>query len=144
MADQASSGVERQLASFWTLQRGLLVVSFVAVLSTLLLVGIQRRRELAVLGAVGMEPAVLARMVLAEAGLVGLLGVGLTATGGFVMLWALNRVAPLLIGYVNPLAPDWWSLVVWGGVSTLVAVLAAVWPARRAARTEIVPALQYD
>ena len=36
------------------------------------------------------------------------------------------------------------SLLVWGVVSTLVAVVAAAWPARRAARTEIVPALQHE
>ncbi|HEX5945536.1 MAG TPA: FtsX-like permease family protein, partial [Acidimicrobiales bacterium] len=144
IAAESVDGVSRELAPFWTLQRALMAVSFVAVLSTLLLVGMQRRREMGVLGAVGMEPGVLARMVLAEAGLVGLLGVALTATGGFVMLWALNRVAPLLIGWANPLAPDWWSLLVWGVVSTLVAVVAAAWPARRAAHTEIVPALQHE
>jgi putative ABC transport system permease protein len=144
IAAESSDSVARQLAPFWTLQRGLLAVSFVAVLSTLVLVGIQRRRELAMLGAVGMEPAVLARMVLAEAGLVGLCGIGLTATAGFVMLWALNRVAPLLIGYTNPLAPDWWALVVWGGVSLAVALLAALWPARRAARIDVVANLQFE
>jgi putative ABC transport system permease protein len=144
IAAESTEGVSRELAPFWTLQRALLGVSFVAVLSTLLLVGMQRRREMGVLGAVGMEPAVLARMVLAEAGVVGLLGIALTATGGLVMLWALNRVAPLLIGWANPLAPDWWSLLVWGGVSLVIAVVAAAWPARRAARTEIVPALQHE
>lgn len=144
IAAESTAGVSRQLAPFWTLQRGLLAVSFVAVLSTLLLVGIQRRRELGLLGAVGMEPGMLARMVLAEAGLVGLLGIALTGTAGFVMLWALNRVAPLLIGWTNPLAPDWWSLAVWGTVSLVVALLAALWPARRAARTEVVAALQAE
>jgi putative ABC transport system permease protein len=144
LAGESADGLSAQLAPFWTLQRGLLAVSFVAVLSTLLLVGIQRRRELGMLGAVGMEPAMLARMVLIEAGAVGLVAVGLTATGGLLMLWALHRVAPLLIGFTNPLSPDWWSLVVWGTVSLVVALLAAAWPARRAARTEVVAALQVE
>jgi putative ABC transport system permease protein len=144
VAAEETEAVARQLAPFWTLQRVLLVVSFVAVLSTLLLVGMQRRREMGMLGAVGMEPGVLARMVLAEAGLVGVLGVVLTGTGGVILLWALNRVTPLLAGFDNPLAPDWWSLPVWGGVSTAVALVAALWPARRAARTEVVAALHYE
>lgn len=142
VAAEASDGVARRLAPFWTLQRALLVVSFVAVLSTLLLVGIQRRRELALLGAVGMEPGMLGRMVLAEAGVVAVLGVAVSATGGLVMLWAINRVAPLLIGFTAPLAPDWWSLVVWGAVSLVVTLLAAGWPAARAARVEVVAGLQ--
>jgi ABC-type lipoprotein release transport system permease subunit len=82
--------------------------------------------------------------VLAEAGIVAVLAVALSASGGFVMLWALNRVAPLLIGYVNPLAPDWASLGVWGTVSLGVALLAAVWPARRAALTEVATALDAE
>jgi ABC-type lipoprotein release transport system permease subunit len=53
-------------------------------------------------------------------------------------------VAPLLIGFTNPLSPDWWSLAVWGTVSLVVALLAAAWPARRAAATEVVAALQVE
>jgi ABC-type lipoprotein release transport system permease subunit len=33
---------------------------------------------------------------------------------------------------------------VWGTVSLVVALLAALWPARRAARTEVVAALQAE
>ena len=144
VVDESAEGIADSLAPFWTLQQGLLFVSFVAVLSTLLLVGIQRRRETAMLGAVGAEPGLLARMVLVEAGVVGVLAVALTAAGGIVVLWALNRVAPLLIGFESPLAPDWRALVVWGGVSLLVTLLAALWPARQAARTEVLAGLQAE
>jgi putative ABC transport system permease protein len=144
VAARSARGVARELAPFWTLQRSLTAVAFVAVLSTLLLVGVQRRREMATLGAVGMEPATLRRMVLVEAGLVAVLALGLSATGGLVMLWALHRVAPLLIGWATPLAPDWWALLAWGAVSLAVALLAALWPARRAARTEVASALQAE
>lgn len=144
VAARSARSVARELAPFWTLQRSLTAVAFVAVLSTLLLVGVQRRREMATLGAVGMEPATLRRMVLAEAGLVAVLALGLSATGGLVMLWALHRVAPLLIGWATPLAPDWWALLAWGAVSLAVAVLAALWPAHRAARTEVAAALQAE
>ncbi|HEX6419835.1 MAG TPA: FtsX-like permease family protein [Acidimicrobiales bacterium] len=144
VADRSARSVARELAPFWALQRGLTAVAFVAVLSTLLLVGVQRRREMAILGAVGSEPATLARVVLAEAALVAVLAVGLSATGGLVMLWALHRVAPLLIGWATPLTPDWWSLLAWGAVSLGVALAAALWPARRAAATEVAPALQAE
>jgi putative ABC transport system permease protein len=131
VADENDEWIAQSMAPFWTLQRGLLVVSFVAVLSTLLLVGLQRRREMAMLGAVGAEPRMLGRMVLVEAGVVSALAVLLTATGGMVLLWALNRVAPLLVGFESPLRPDWWALVVWGAVSAVVTLLAAAWPARQ-------------
>jgi ABC-type lipoprotein release transport system permease subunit len=61
-----------------------------------------------------------------------------------VTLWAMIEVAPLVIGYANPFRPDWSSVPSAGGIAVLVALAAAVWPARRAARTEVVPALRYE
>jgi putative ABC transport system permease protein len=144
IVEENSDSVDDQLLPFWTLQRGLLAVSFVAVLSTLLLVGVQRRREMGMLAAVGMEPSTLRRMVLAEAALVGLVAIAFGALGGVVMLWALLDVAPLLIGWSNPFRPDWTALPLWGVVAVVVSLLAALWPARRAARTDVIVALRYE
>jgi len=136
--------VEGQMVAFWAFQRGLLAVSFVAVLSTLLLVGVQRRRELAMLAAVGGTPSTLGRMVVAEAGIVGAVAVVLSALGGTVVLWALLEVAPLVIGFTTPLRPDWLSVLTSGGLSLVVAVVASFWPAHRAARTDVAVALRYE
>jgi putative ABC transport system permease protein len=144
VVEDVTDSIEAQMAPFWTLQRGLLAVSFVAVLSTLLLVGVQRRREMALLAAVGTAPSTLRRMVLVEAALVGVVGVVLSLVGGIVMLWALLDIAPLMIGWSTPYRPDWLSLPWWGAVSMAVALLAAAWPARRAARTDVVVALRYE
>jgi putative ABC transport system permease protein len=144
LIDSVSRSVDGQMVAFWAFQRGLLAVSFVAVLSTLLLVGVQRRRELAMLAAVGSTPSTLARMVVAEAGIVGLVALALSAVGGTVVLWALLEVAPLVVGFTTPLRPDWLSVLTSGGLSLVVAVLAASWPARRAARTDVAVALRYE
>jgi putative ABC transport system permease protein len=141
---QAQDNVRYTMLPFWTLQQGLLVVSFVAVLSTLLLIGVQRRREMGMLAAVGMTPWRLGQMVVAEAAVVGVVSVGLGVLGGIVTLWALLQTAPLVIGFSNPFRPDWATVVTSGGVAVVVAVLAAAWPARRAARTEVIPALRYE
>ena len=140
----AVGDIKYTMLPFWTLQRGLLGVSFVAVLSTLLLAGVQRRREMGMLAAVGMTPPRLAQMVLAEAGIVGIVGVALGTLGGIVTLWAMLQVAPLVVGFSNPFRPDWSSVVTSGGLAVVVALAAAVWPARRAARTEVIPALRYE
>jgi putative ABC transport system permease protein len=91
-----------------------------------------------------MEPAAMGRMVVTEAAIVGLIAAAMNVVAGPVLLWALNRTAPLIIGWSNPLRPAWWALVQWGAVSLLVAVAAAAWPARRAARTDVLAALQSD
>lgn len=144
VVEDVSNSIDSQMAPFWTLQRGLLAVSFVAVLSTLLLVGVQRRREMALLAAVGTAPATLRRMVLAEAALVGVAAVVMSLGGGIIMLWALLDIAPLMIGWSTPYRPDWLSLPIWGAVSVVVALLAAAWPARRAARTDVAASLRYE
>jgi len=140
----AHGTVRATMLPFRTLQQGLLGVAFVAILSTLLLVGVQRRREMGMLAAVGMTPPRLAQMVLAEAGIVGVVGVALGTLGGVVTLWAMLEVAPLVVGFSNPFRADWSSVVTAGGIAVVVALAAAVWPARRAARTEVVPALRYE
>jgi putative ABC transport system permease protein len=144
VAAEVTASVEDQVQPLWTLQRGLLGVSFVALLSTLLLVGIQRRQELAMLTAVGSSPTTLARVVLAEAGIVGLTAVGLGLVGGLLMLWALVASAPLLTGIAVPYQPAWLAIVVWGGVAMLVALLAALWPSQRAARRDVLVGLRYE
>jgi ABC-type antimicrobial peptide transport system permease subunit len=83
-------------------------------------------------------------MVLAEAGIVGLLAVGFGAVAGMIMLWAILYVSPLLVGWVNHLHPDWVAFPVWSAVGIAVALAAAAWPARRAARTDVVVALRYE
>jgi putative ABC transport system permease protein len=140
--DDAAQSIDAQLAPFRTLQQGLLAVSFVAVLSTLLLVGVQRQREFGLLGALGTEPGMLGRMVVAEAGAVALLAIGLGVLGGLVMLYAIVLVAPLLIGFTTPFAPAWAPYVPAALVALVVTVVAAAWPAARAARTDVIVALR--
>jgi len=140
----ADSGISGQLAPFLVLQRALLLVSFISVLSTLLLVGIQRRREFGLLGAVGMTPRELFGMVVTEALAVGLVAVVEGTILGLIILASLLDVTPLLAGYHDTYSPDFGSLLIYGPIAVIVAVLAALWPGRQAARTPILQALQYE
>jgi putative ABC transport system permease protein len=140
----ADTGISTQLAPFNVLQRALLLVSFISVLSTLLLVGIQRRREFGLLGAVGMSPRELFRMVIAEGLTVSVVAVCIGAAFGFAMLAVMLNVTPLLVGYHDTYSPDLASLLLYGPIVVAVAVAAAVWPGRQAARTPILEALTYE
>jgi putative ABC transport system permease protein len=136
--------VAEQLSTFDAIQRGLLVMSFIAVLSTLVLVGVQRRREMGMLAAVGMTPSELRRMVLSEAGIVALLGVVVTGVMAVVQLWALLAITPVVIGYKDPFVPDFVAMARYGVIALGVALVAALYPARRAARVEVLDALRYE
>jgi putative ABC transport system permease protein len=140
----SQSSIAGQLAPFFVLQRALLLVSFISVLSTLLLVGVQRRREFGLLGAVGMTPKELFRMVVAEALAVGVVAAVLGSILGFLLLDTLLDVTPLVIGYHDTYSPDVISLAVYAPIAVIVAVIASLWPGWQAARTPILEALKYE
>jgi putative ABC transport system permease protein len=141
---QADRNVSGQLQPFWVLQRVLTLVAFVAVLSTLLLAGIQRRREMGVLAAVGLRPADLGGMVLAEAALVAAVGVVLGAAFGLVGLFGFVQTGPVIIGYRDPFRLDVASFVVYGLIATVVALAASALPSWRARTLPVLEALQYE
>lgn len=144
LADDISKGIESQLASFWALQRALLATAFVAVLTTLLLVGVQRQRELGLLAAVGMQPSELARMVFVEAALVAVVGAVVGVAVSVPMLGGLVLIAPILIGFREPFVVDPISALVYVVVAVVVALLGAAWPAWRTSRIEVLTALAYE
>jgi putative ABC transport system permease protein len=144
VVSRVSRDIGKQLASFDALQRGLLVMSFVAVLSTLLLVGIQRQRELGMLAAVGMTPRELARMVVYEAGLVAVAGAIVGLGVSLANYGALLLITPVIIGFKDPFVVDPAAAAVYASIAIVVALLAACWPAWRASRVEVLRALQYE
>ena len=121
-------------------------MSFVAVLSTLLLVGIQRQQGVRHARRRGDDPAELRRMVLSEAGIVAVLGVRRhrrsrrsCSTGRLVL------ITPVIIGYKDPFVVDRrrrWSGTADRGRGRPAG--AALYPSRRAGRVEVLEALRYE
>jgi len=144
LAKLVANDVSTQLAAFWAAQRALVAVAFVAVLSTLLLVGVQRRRELATLVAVGMRSGQLGRMVSLEAGIVALVGAILGPLAGVAMFEASRQILPIFIGFHDPFHLDLSAIVLYAPITIAVVLLASVLPAWRASQLEVVPALQYE
>jgi putative ABC transport system permease protein len=144
LARTISKDIEGSFSSFWAIQRALLLVAFVAVLATLLLVAVQRRRELALLAAVGMRPSELGRMVVLEAVAVGVVGMLLGAVFAVATYIALHLSLPIFIGYHDPFRVNPSSLPAAAILVIVVIVGAAVLPAWRTARVEVVENLQYE
>jgi ABC-type antimicrobial peptide transport system permease subunit len=91
-----------------------------------------------------MTPKELFRMVVVEAVTVSVVAAFLGAALGFLLLASLLDVTPLLAGYHDTYSPDIASLLVFGPIAVIVAVAAAAWPGRQAARTPILEALKYE
>jgi putative ABC transport system permease protein len=121
------------------------VVAVLGIVNTLAMSVHERAREVGLLRAVGLDRAGVKRMIRLESLVIslfgGVLGVGL----GVFLGWAVGELAAALEGI------DTWSLVLpWGrlalclAVAALVGVLAALWPARRAARLDVLTAIKAD
>ncbi len=100
-----------------------------------------RSREIAVLRAIGVTKSQVSRIVIGEALVLGLLGSGLGLVLGLGLARTSNLTTELLSGF-RPEFSIPWRLVAPGALlATLLCILAALIPARHAARSNIVAAL---
>jgi putative ABC transport system permease protein len=101
-----------------------------------------RRWTFGVLRSIGVTRSQLLRMVLAEATLLGLVGVMLGLSAGALMSLDARGLSRLTIGFVPPVAVPWH--IVWLGSLAImvISLLASVWPAMSVARAEPLELLQ--
>lgn len=139
-----SRSVRAMLQPFWTLQRASLIVALMGTLSTLLLVGVQRRQELGVLAAVGLSPRALARLTLADAAIVGVIGGVLGLAAALPNRLAMMSDAVFVAGSAAKFHLD--ALAGWHYVLLAigVVVVGAAWPAWRTSRLQVVEALRAE
>jgi putative ABC transport system permease protein len=119
-----------------------ILIAFFGITNTLALSVFERTRELGLLRAVGMSRRQLKRMVRLEAVIVAVFGAVLGVIVGLVFGIAVTRALPRTIASsISVPVPTLLVLVVLSG---LVGVLAAIWPARRASRLDILQAIAHE
>jgi putative ABC transport system permease protein len=114
------------------------LIAVVAVLGALSALAIERSREFALLRALGLTPVELSRLQLVQGGVLGLiaglaalpLGLGLAV----LLIEVINRRS---FGWSMQLDLPWAQIGSAIAISTLAAVLAAWWPARRSAGADL-------
>ena len=115
-------------------------VAFIGILSAMLALQLERARELATLRALGMTPRQVGNMIAMQSGGIGLLSglaaIPLGVVMAYVLIAVINRRA---FGWQIDMAVAPGILVTSLVFAVLTALLAGVYPARRAARSE--PAL---
>ena len=116
-----------------------IVIAVLGIVNTLALSVIERTREIGLLRAVGLSRAQLRRMVRLESVIVAILGAVLGVLMGIAFGVALQRA--IADQGVDVLAIPWVQLAVFVVLSALLGVLAAVFPARRAARLDVLKAI---
>jgi ABC-type antimicrobial peptide transport system permease subunit len=117
------------------------IVSLVGIVNTLVLTVFERTREIGMLRAVGMTRRQVRMMIRYESIVTSLMGATLGMAVG-IFLAALITHALSSSGIV--FAVPWIQIVYFVIAAIIVGILAAVIPARRAARLNVLQALQYE
>ena len=117
------------------------IVSIFGMVNTLVLSVYERTRELGMLRAVGMTKRQARRMVRHESVITALIGAALGLPLGIFLAALVTRA---LQEFDVRFEVPWGQLVVFAIIAVIVGILAAIMPARRAARLNVLRALQYE
>ncbi len=128
----------------------IIIVAVFNVLGSLTMTVIEKRRDIGVMKAMGAGDGTILRIFLYEGGLVGVIGTvaGLILGIGLTMLQSASGLVKLdTNSYLLPAVPvelHWQDVLLVTVTALLLATLAAIYPARRAARTYPADAVRWE
>jgi putative ABC transport system permease protein len=121
-----------------------MIVAALGVVNTMTMNVLERTQEIGMLRSLGMTRRQVAKMILAEAGMIGLIGGVFGLVFGLfqsrVVLTSINSMAGYELTYILPTQGILVGLI----ISLIVSQLAAIWPAWRAAGIRIIEAIQFE
>lgn len=129
----AAEQIDQLLMLIYALLALSVVIAVLGIINTLALSIMERTHEFGMLRAVGMQRRQVRRMITLESVHIALLGAFAGIVTGVWLGWCLVRT--LASQGIDRWAIPWDQLAVVLVAAVLVGVLAALWPARRAART---------
>lgn len=141
-AASQSTMIDQMLVTVYALLGLAIVIAVLGIVNTLALSIVERTRELGLLRAVGMKRGQLRLMITLESVVISVLGAVLGVVMGAGFGIALQHV--LIDQGLTILSIPWARLVVFLAVSVVVGVLAAVVPARRAAKLNMLDAISSE
>jgi putative ABC transport system permease protein len=133
------SGLKSVLNVLYVLLALSVLVSVFGIVNVLVLTVFERTREIGMLRAIGMTRRQVRRMIRHESVITSLIGAVIGCALGLVL-------AALLIARVDEINffTPWGQLVIFLIAAIIVGIIAAIFPARRAARLNPLEALQYE
>jgi putative ABC transport system permease protein len=139
--DERAGGIDTILNIFYVLLALSIVVSLFGMVNALALSVFERTRELGMLRAIGLTRRQTRRMVRWESVITALIGAALGLPLGALLAAIIVRALRSLdVAFSLPVV----TIVVFTLVAILAGTLAAIGPARRASRLNVLKALQYE
>jgi putative ABC transport system permease protein len=139
--DLVEGQVDNLLTFLYVLLAFSVLISLIGIVVTLVLTVYERTREIGMLRAIGTTRPQLRRIVRLESAITAIIGTLLGMVVGLVLGWLMiEGLGSEGIAFAIP----WVQLVVILVVAFVLGVLAGVFPARRAARLDVLRALSYE
>jgi putative ABC transport system permease protein len=133
------SGITLLLRLLYVLLSLSIIISLFGIVNTLVLTVFERTREIGMLRAVGMTRRQVRNMIRQEAIITALLGAALGIPVGVVLALMVGKA----IDYPAFTIP-WGTLIVFVVAAVIAGLVAAIFPARRAGKLNILDALKYE
>ncbi|MEU9124446.1 FtsX-like permease family protein [Streptomyces sp. NPDC048506] len=120
-----------------------LIIAVLGVINTLAMSVFERRSEIGMLRAVGLDRGAVKRMIRLESVVISLFGAVTGVVLGLFIAWAAGHaITPDVQGYVMVI--PWPRIALFLPLAALVGVLAASWPARRAANLDLLGSIKTE
>jgi putative ABC transport system permease protein len=142
--NQALSLMEQAFRMFDVVALISILVGSLGVVNTLTMSVIERTQEIGMLRAIGTSRGQIIRMVLAESGLMGVIGGVLGLATGIILARILFIGMNTMSGYQLTFTIPPEGIAISVVMALIVSQIAAISPARRAAKTEILEAIHYE
>jgi putative ABC transport system permease protein len=140
-ADAQTAPFDTFLAIVYGLLGLAVIIALIGIANTLSLSVLERTRELGLLRAVGMSRRQLRGTIIGESMIIAILGTIMGLGIGVVFAYALSVVISADDPGIFLFTLPWWSLVVITVIAALAGVLAALLPAWRASRLDVLKAV---
>ncbi len=142
--NQALSLMEQAFRMFDVVALISIAVGSLGVVNTLTMSVIERTQEIGMLRAIGTSRGQIIRMVLAESGLMGVIGGVLGLATGIILARILFIGMNTMSGYQLTFTIPPEGIAVSVVMALIISQIAAISPARRAAKTQILEAIHYE
>ncbi|MEX0873194.1 MAG: lipoprotein-releasing ABC transporter permease subunit, partial [Aquisalimonadaceae bacterium] len=136
----------------------IIAVAAFNIVSTLVMVVNEKRADIAILRTLGATPGTILRIFVIQGAIIGVFGTLLGTVGGVLLALNVETIVPAIeamlgqqflaadVYYISDLPSDmrWGDVFRISGVALVLSLLATLYPAWRASRTEPAEALRYE
>ncbi|AJC55907.1 ABC transporter permease [Streptomyces sp. 769] len=140
LRNQDAGAINTMLNMMYGLLGMAVVIAVLGVVNTLAMSVFERTREIGMLRAIGLARSGIKQMVRLESVVISLFGAVLGIGVGVFLAWAGGSMTARSLPTYEMVLP-WGRLALFFGIALVVGVLAAAWPARRAARLNMLESI---